>query len=51
MRENSRFVIPASGDRMDVAMEEEEDPQQVSEYFKDIFDHVFSTERIDGALG
>ena len=28
-----------------------EDPQQVSEYFKDIFDHVFSTERIDGALG
>jgi len=45
VRENSRFVIPVSGDHMDVAMEEEEDPQQVSEYSKDIFDHMFSTER------
>ncbi|CAE7247795.1 unnamed protein product [Symbiodinium sp. CCMP2592] len=51
VRENSRFVIPVSGDCMDVAMEEEEDPQQVSEYSKDIFDTVVSTENIDGALG
>ncbi|CAE7466011.1 unnamed protein product [Symbiodinium natans] len=45
VRENSRFVIPVSGDHMDVVMEEEEDPQQVSEYSKDIFERMFSMER------
>jgi len=46
VRENSRFVVPLTGDHMDVEDDpmHAEDPQQVSEYIKDIFAHMSSTE-------
>lgn len=44
--QHARFIRPASGDFMDVAMEEEpsEDPQHVAEYTKDIYAHMFAIE-------
>jgi len=44
----ARFIRPASGDFMDVAMEDDpiqaEDPQHVMEYVKDIYAHMSATE-------
>ncbi|CAK9011585.1 unnamed protein product [Durusdinium trenchii] len=47
-REHARFIRPACGDFMDVAIEGDpmqmEDPQHVTEYVKDIYAHMASIE-------